>query len=156
MSITRVDDRHATVLIIDSDPFVLAAVGSLMDMQGYKAVLARDEQIATSALQGDQFDIIILSIDELEPGCQFASRMRAEPQTADVPIIFLVPEQSEAWNAELSIHGGIFSMLKPGNPETLVELVEKALWMPHLASNRKAAQLPRTHLPGVRDWVRLD
>jgi CheY-like chemotaxis protein len=33
--------------------------------------------------------------------------------------------------------GGTYYLRKPFDPEVLVELVQKALWMPHLASSRR-------------------
>ena len=106
-----------------------------------------------SILKG-HFDVIVLSIDDLNAGCLFASKLRSSDDTRDVPIIFLVPEQTKLWTSMLAAHGGVFSMLKPIDPEGLVELVDKALWMPHVARCRIGA--PNLAYVNTDDWVTLN
>lgn len=155
MELTRIDQPRATILIVDRDALMLTAVGAVLDMQGHKALLARNEDVAMKVIAGQPLDLIVLSIDELAAGCDFAQRLRSLETTRDVPVIFLVPELLGKWSEKLYQHGGIFSMLKPIDPEALIDLVEKAMWMPHLASLRSGA-VPAAHLASVQDWVKLD
>lgn len=152
-SLIRTDRASATVLLIENDPLLLTAMGSVMNMQGYRAVLARTEAIAMESISAGQFDVIVLSIDALQSGCDFAARLRSSESSRDVPIIFLVPELSASWSSQLSAHGGIFSMLKPIEPYGLIELVDKALWMPHVVKGR----LGKTgnQVSSQRDWISL-
>lgn len=129
-------------------------MSAMLDMQGYRAVLARNEQIAQQAIAAGPVDLVILSIDDLQAGCEFAARLRTNSNAVDIPIIFLVPELTSAWSEQLHAHGGVYSMLKPFDPVALVELVEKALWMPHVAQSR--IDPPRAHLHLANDWIRLD
>ena len=144
----------STVLVIDSDALMLTAVGGVLDMQGHKAILARSEQVAAQALDSQPIDLIILSIEELEAGCSFAARLRVSEATAEVPVIFIVPELAAHWSAKLQEHGGVFCVLRSVDPHHLIDLVEKALWLPHLARRRSSP--PSTHLGKVNDWVRLE
>lgn len=153
MVFTRVDHVSSSVLIIDNDPLMLTAMGSVLDMQGHRAVLARNEEMAIQAIAAGQFDVIILSIEQLQSGCDFASRLRGPAVARDLPIIFLVPELSNDWLAKLAAHGGVFSILKPVDPHALIDLVEKALWMPHVARGRSGA-LPAQHAV-QNDWIKL-
>jgi len=150
---TRTDSSAPSILIIENDPLMLTAMAAVMHMQDYRAVLARTEEIAVGAIAEGQFDVIVLSIEQLDQGCQFAGRLRSTDVTRDVPIIFLVPALSAAWSSELASQGGVFSMQKPVDPHELVELVEKALWMPHVAKSRMGA--PSTHLGHQNDWISL-
>ncbi len=159
MSITRTDQIASTVLVIDSDPLMLTAIGSVLDMQGHRCVLARNEAMALDAIGKGEFDVIVLSIDQLERGCGFAAKLRSCEGMGlvvnrDVPIIFLVPELSSSWIPKLSAQGGVVSLLKPIDPYSLIDLVERALWMPHVAKGRGGA--PAAHLiTRQSDWVKL-
>lgn len=144
----------STVLVIDADALMLTAVGGVLDMQGHKAILARSEQVAAQALESQPVDLIILSIEQLEAGCDFAARLRVSEATAEVPIIFIVPELASHWSVQLQQHGGVFCVLRCVDPQHLIDLVEKALWLPHLA--RRRASPPSTHRNKSSDWVRLE
>lgn len=175
--IFRVDGGTVSVLIVEQDPLMLTAIGSVLNMQGYRCVLARTEQVALHALGSDakpdaepdsepakssqqlnqtqptSLDLIVLSIDDLDSGCQFAGKLRSNERTQDVPIIFLVPELSMQWSERLAKQGGVFSMLKPIEPEALIDLVEKAIWIPHIVKGRLGTIHP--HLKWQSDWTSL-
>ncbi len=154
MTIQTRHSSHSTILVIERDPLMLTAMSAMFDMQGYKAVLARTEQVAQQAIAAGPIDLIVLSIEKLQEGCEFAARLRSSETTSDISIVFLTPELSPAWTGPLQVQGGVFCMLKPVDPAALAELVEKALWMPHVAQRR--ANPPRAHLHKVSDWVRLE
>jgi DNA-binding response OmpR family regulator len=153
MSYLRVDHVASRLLIIDHDPLMLTAIGSVLDTQGHRCVLARNESMALESIAEGLFDVIILSIDQLQVGCDFAARLRGPEIHRDVPIIFLVPELSSTWMTKLSSQGGVFCLLKPIDPYALIDLVDQALWMPHVA--RGHASLPPAHWAQQSDWVKL-
>ena len=146
--------KCSTVLVVDADALMLTAVGGVLDMQGHRAILARSEQVAAQALASQAVDLIILSIEGLAAGCSFAERLRASENTSEVPIIFIVPEMAIDWSDRLQQHGGVFCVLRSVDPHHLIDLVEKALWLPHLAQRRSS--VPAAHLAKTNDWVRLD
>ena len=154
MTIQARHSAHSTILVIERDPLMLTAMSAMFDMQGYKAILARTEEVALQAIAAGPIDLIVLSIDKLQEGCEFAARLRSAESTSDISIVFLTPELSPAWTGQLQSHGGVSCMLKPVDPAELAELVEKALWMPHVAMRR--ANPPQSHLHKVSDWVRLE
>lgn len=161
MSFYRTDPVASTILVIDHDPLMLTAIGSVLDMQGHRCVLARNEVMSLDSIAKNQFDVIVLSIDQLQRGCDFAAKLRVaqdapnggQTLNRDVPIIFLVPELSGEWLPKLAACGGVFSLLKPIDPYSLIDLVEKALWMPHVAQGRSGA--PAAHLSRQNDWIKL-
>lgn len=153
MTFLRTDTVASSVLLIDNDPLMLTAMGSVLDMQSHRAVLARNEEMALRSIAEGQFDVIVLSIEQLASGCAFAAKLRASENAGDVPIIFLVPELSRSWLPKLASHGGVYCLLKPIDPYALIELVERALWLPHIARGRSGA--PPAHLHQQSDWVTL-
>jgi DNA-binding response OmpR family regulator len=154
MTFSRIDGITSSVLVIENDPLMLTAIGSVLNMRGHRAVLARTEEVALEAIRHGIFDVIVISIDELEAGCRSASRIRGLTGTQDVPLIFLVPPHDGNWDATLSAQGGVFSMIKPGDPLALIELVEKSLWLPHIAKGRVAG--PNVLQGRQGDWIKLD
>lgn len=144
----------STILIVEPDALMLTAIGGVLDMQGHKAILARTEEVAQQALQAQTVDLIILSIDGLDAGCQFAGRLRSAEFNSDIPIVFIVPEMSSHWSPRLQEQGGVYCILRSLDPHDLIDLVDRALWMPHIAHRRAAP--PTAHVHKTNDWVKLD
>ncbi len=135
---------HAcSVLVIESDALLLTAIGGALDMSGHKATLARTEGGGSTGVGSKPVDLIILGIDDLEKGCGLAARLRSQAGQSDIPIIFMVPELSSHWAASLQEQGGVFCILRSNDPHDLLDLVGRALWMPHLA-RAAPIRLPRT------------
>ncbi len=153
MEIRRIDQSPSTILVVDKDPLMLTAMASVLDMQGHRALLARTEDVAMKAIDGNELDLIVLAIDDLASGCAFAERLRSAEKNHDVPVIFLVPQLTAEWTSRLHAHGGVYSLLQPIDPHALIDLVERAVWMPHVAKAKIGA--PATHLSRAKDWVRL-
>lgn len=154
MSFTRTDPGSCSVLVIDRDPLMLTAMGAVLNMQGYQAVLARGQEMAMQSICAGQFDVIVLAIEDLQNGCRFAAQLRGSDATQDIPIIFLVPELSSQWLPQLAAQGGVFSVLQPVDPYALLDLVERALWLPHVARSRLGT--PATHFTQPADWIKLN
>ncbi|MEM8734667.1 MAG: response regulator, partial [Planctomycetota bacterium] len=146
-------DERAAVLVIDTDPLMLTAMAAALDTQGYRAVMARTKEIAIDSIRSGDFDVIILAINELNSGCAFANELRQGERACDVPIIFLTPAGQSEWSTQLAAHGGTFSMESPGQPEELLELVEKSLVLPHLAKSKTGRG--NSNLKRQSDWISL-
>lgn len=153
MEIRRIDSSPSTILVVDRDPLMLTAMASVLDMQGHRALLARTEDVAIKAIESNDLDLIVLAIDDLKSGCEFAERLRSLEKTRDVPVIFLVPQLTPEWSSRLHAHGGVFSLLQPIDPYALIDLVERAVWMPHVAKAKIGT--PSTHFGRAKDWVQL-
>ncbi len=153
LKIIRVDAHAATVLVVDRDPLMLTAIASVMDMHGHRAILARTEEVAMKAIVAHELDLIILAIEDLEGGGAFAARLRSHDKTRDLPVIFSGPKLTADWSAKLHSHGGIYSLLQPVDPHALIDLVDRAVWIPHIAKSK----LGQTSSPqtAAKDWMRL-
>ncbi len=153
VKIIRVDSNAATVLVVDRDPLMLTAVASVLDMHGHRALLARTEEVAMKAIASHELDLIVLSIEDLEAGCSFAQRLRSLEKTRDLPVIFLVPQLTAQWSAKLHSHGGVYSLLQPVDPHALIDLVDRAVWIPHIAKSKLGQASSAQHV--AKDWMRL-
>ncbi len=152
-SIVRRDAR-ASVLVVEPDPLMLTAIGAVLDMQGHRVMLTRQSADALSGFDAQSIDAVILSIDDVDDGSRFASDLRESSSRAETPIIFLVPTGIADAHQKLAALGGVFSMSKPIEPDDLIELVDKVLWLPHVARARMGT--PDVHWNRQKDWVSLD
>ena len=122
------DNRPARVLVVDDQVDNLQAVGLMLGDHGYKIVLAKGAGEAFEHLEREGADLILL--DVLMPGCdglETCRRIRARPEWAAVPIIFL----SAADDTDLIVQalevGGVDYVVKPFNHAELVSRVRTHL-----------------------------
>jgi putative two-component system response regulator len=130
----------ATVLVIDADPLMLTAVAAVLNLSGYECHCARDAEAALKAARGLPLDLILCDVD-LDDGSGLAlgQELRRVPGCQDLPLIFVSGEPAADMVRRSHDAGGVYYLRKPYDPEVLLELVEKALWMPHLVRQRVAA-----------------
>ena len=141
------------LLIVEPDPLLLTGISAILDKQGYRCFLSRDLSVARKATEKLAFDLFILSMGEnVEEGEKMARELRAANQTVDVPVIFLAPKLDPNWVGRLNAVGGVYCLPKPFDPNLLIQLVDRAVWMPHLVHAHVAP--PKAHFE--HDWVRLN
>ncbi|HRT50761.1 MAG TPA: response regulator [Anaerohalosphaeraceae bacterium] len=81
---------HQKMLIVDDEPDVLSALEKRFALKGFDVVTANCASDALILARSLQPDIILM--DVLLPGMdggEVARRLRAMPETAEIPIIFL-------------------------------------------------------------------
>ena len=140
------------VLIVESDPLLLTGLSAILDQKGYRCFLARDVAVGKKATQAMAFDLIVLSFasDALQAS-KDACELRGEIESRDLPVLFLADAFEPAWIEPLNLAGGVYCLPKPFAPEIFLDLVEKALCLPHLAFAKIAP--PKLHF--AKDWVKL-
>jgi DNA-binding response OmpR family regulator len=140
------------ILIVESDPLLLTGMAAILDQRGYRCFLARNLDVARQAAGTLTFDLILYSFgnDPLEAAAGAAS-LRHSERTTDLPVIFLADEFQAKWIEPLHMAGGVYLQPKPFEPEVLLDLVEKAFCLPHLAKAKVAPPKMST----TKDWVRL-
>ncbi len=84
------DDVSQTILLVDDNPINVELLKETLDGMGFRLLAAIDGETALEVAQGDLPDLILLDI--LMPGMdgfEVCQRLRENPVTAEVPIIFL-------------------------------------------------------------------
>jgi two-component system chemotaxis response regulator CheY len=133
----KLSNDSAAILIIDSDPLMLTAVGAVLNISGYECHGARDAEAAVKAVRGLKLDLIICDSNvDGDNGLKLCQELRELPNCGDIPFILVSSEQSPDNVRRTHEAGGAYCLQKPYDPEVLLELVEKALWMPHLVNSR--------------------
>lgn len=127
----------AVILVIDDDPLTLTGTAATLDMAGYECHCARDADAARKAARSLNLDLIIcdVSIDR-ESGLDLCQELRQLNDNADVPLLFVSSNQAPDIIRRSHDAGAAYYLRKPFDPDVMIELVGKALWMPHLVKSR--------------------
>jgi cyclic di-GMP phosphodiesterase len=121
-------ESKQTILVIDDTPDNIALMSELLKDR-YKVKVANGGQRGLSvALQGTQPDLILL--DVMMPdidGYTVCKRLKSEPSTRDVPVIFLTALADQA-DEELGLSlGAVDYITKPINPAITLARIETHL-----------------------------
>ncbi len=84
------------ILIIEDDPSALRFVGYALEQEGYQVLTATNGLAGIRKVQNEEPDLIVLDI--MLPGIdgfEICHRLRAEPQTAQLPILMLSAKAQE-------------------------------------------------------------
>lgn len=129
----------AVILIIDSDPITLTGVAAVLHSAGYECHCARGEEAALKAAQSLPLDLIICDVNlNGASGVELCRELRKLPGAREVPVMFASGVQIPDIIRRSHDAGGAYFLRKPFDPEVLIELVGKALWMPHLVQSHLA------------------
>ncbi len=126
-----------TILVVDDDLEITRLLSGYLQQAGYDVLLAHDGQTAMQRIRAQRPDLLVL--DLMLPdrdGWDITRALRAEPATAQLPIIMLtarVDDVDKILGLEL---GADDYVTKPFNPRELVARVRALL--------RRATGAPRT------------
>ena len=125
------------ILVIDPDALTLTAIAASLHLSGYECFCARDGEAAIKAGMAESLDLIICDVNvDGDRGLEICKEIRELPARNDVPVMFISSNQTPDIVRRSHDAGGTYYLQKPFDPEVLLELVDKALWMPHLVDNR--------------------
>jgi CheY-like chemotaxis protein len=139
--------EKAAILVIDDDPITLTGTAAVLDKAGYICICARDSHAALKAARNLSLDLVVCDVSvDGSSGLELCRQMRSEPGMADVPWMFLSGAQIPDIIRRAHEAGGCYYLRKPFDPWVLIELVDKALWMPHLIHSRMGVSAPHAAL----------
>ena len=126
---------HQTViLLVDDEPEVLGEVSAVLNAAGYVCHCCSTAAQALQRAREISPDLIISDIQlQGETGLEMCEQLRKELSLYDVPVMFLSGAQIPDIIRRSHAVGGSYYLRKPFDPEVLLELLQKALWMPHVA-----------------------
>jgi DNA-binding response OmpR family regulator len=123
------------VLVVDDEREIRELCRVNLELEGFDVVEAADGAAALAAARAEVPDIIFL--DLMMPGIDgwaVLEQLKADPSTADIPVVLLTARASEddqlrGWEA------GIFDFVaKPFNPLALADLAVRAMDPNHPAA----------------------
>lgn len=116
------------LLLIDDDPNLVLLVKDYLELRGYEVTTAKNGQDALVKLEKQMPNLIICDVMMPEmDGYSFVKRVRNNPQTSCLPLIFLSAKgQTEDRVVGLNTGADVY-MVKPFEPDELVAQIEASL-----------------------------
>ncbi len=112
------------VLVCDDDPIILRLLEVNLELEGYEVLPAHHGEEALEIAIKENPDLVILDImmPRLD-GYETAQRLKKEPATADIPIVFLSAKAQQSDIDKGQEFGVEAYLTKPFDPNELLELV---------------------------------
>jgi len=120
--------RPARILVVDDKSANVQIVGSILGKLGHEIIPASDGATALKSTAARKPDLILL--DLLMPemnGCEVCVRLKSDPETKDIPVIFLSAADDKDLIVRALNSGGIDYITKPFNRSELVSRVRTQL-----------------------------
>jgi sigma-B regulation protein RsbU (phosphoserine phosphatase) len=125
------------ILIVDDTPDNLRLLSQMLSEQGYGVRAVTSGSRALASVQAAPPDLILLDIKMPEmDGYQVCEALKADPETRDIPIIFISALDALQDKVQAFAVGGVDYVTKPFQLEEVVARVET-----HLALRRLQKQL---------------
>jgi CheY-like chemotaxis protein len=125
------------VLVIDDEATVLEEVSGVLEPAGFtcRCCCSANEAIEAAAMVVPELIISDINLGG-ENGLELCERLRTQFCLEDVPMMFLSGAQIPDIVSRAHAAGGTYYLRKPFDPQVLVELADKAMWMPHLVRHQ--------------------
>lgn len=150
----RTRSTEATVMIVDDDPQILAALQILLVPWGLKVYTLENPLLFLEAMVATKPDLLILDVEMPEVnGIELCQVARNDPRWSGVPILFLTAHSDTATRQQVFIAGADDYISKPiVEPELITRIfnrLERSRWLRNLteidaltlvANRRKSTQ----------------
>lgn len=114
------------VLAVDDSKTMREMVSFTLKGAGYDVIEAEDGQAALTTLNGSKVDAVITDLNMPNMnGFELIRALRANPAYKFTPILMLTTEGDDSKKQEGKAAGATGWIVKPFNPEKLVEVVKK-------------------------------
>jgi DNA-binding response OmpR family regulator len=117
-----------TILVVDDDPAVSRLVEINLTQVGYQVQIAADGEEALARVAASKPDLVIL--DVMMPrldGFEALKRLRADPSSAEIPVIMLTARAQDEDVFEGYGQGAQWYLTKPFAPNELRAAVRRVL-----------------------------
>jgi len=124
-------DQHpglhdAKILLVDDEPANLDVLRRVLEAQGCKVLLAPSGQVALKNARRARPDLILL--DVMMPGMdgyEVCTRLKADPDTADIPVIFITARDLEGDVVRGFETGAVDYVAKPFKDQEVLRRVQR-------------------------------
>ncbi len=119
---------QASILIVDDTPDNLRFLSKFLSHRGYKVINALNGYLALTAAKAAQPDLILLDIQMPDmDGYQVCQILKSDPETYDIPVIFLTAMNSVIDKIKAFSVGGVDYITKPFHFEEVLIRIENQL-----------------------------
>ncbi len=132
-----------TILIVDDVPVNVLLVQRILAGEGFRTLVASDGASAVRITQAEQPDLILLDVVMPgENGFETCTRLKSDPSTADIPVIFLSALEDVGSKVAGLKGGGVAFITKPVHADEVLARVRGTFESARTAS----VSLPSTAL----------
>jgi CheY-like chemotaxis protein len=113
------------VLVVDDDPLILEVLQTILDLEDLDVACASDGTAALELLAAEPVPDVIVC-DVMMPGLsglEVCRRVKADPRTADVPVILLTARDRSEDRAAGEAAGCDAYLTKPFSPLALIDRI---------------------------------
>ncbi len=129
------DKEQPLILVVDHQPEMLAELATVLSAAGYRCRLCRAAADALAAAEDEVPDLILSDVHlEGTNGLELCEKIKELPALEDVPVMFLSATQIPDIIRRSHALGGSYYVRKPFDAAVLLELIDKALWLPALVT----------------------
>ena len=129
------ESEQPLILVVDHQPEVLAELATVLSTAGYRCRLCRTAADAMAAADDEAPDLILADVHlDGTSGPDLCEKMKIRPALVDVPVMFLSAAQIPDIIRRSHALGGSYYVRKPFDAAVLLELIDKALWLPTLVT----------------------
>lgn len=123
---TVTSSEKKKILVVDDDPTTLKMLEGILGAAGYDVMRASTGQDAITMASEQRPDLLVLDI-ELPgmDGINVAFKLKEQPETKDIPIIFLSSLTGKEIIREAAATSGSSFLRKPLNKDVLLREIEK-------------------------------
>ena len=117
-----------TVLYVEDNEFNLKIVRQLLARTSYRLIEATDGELGVAAALKELPDLILMDIQLPRlSGLDATRRLRADPKTAEVPIIVITSFALSGDEQKAKDAGASAYLAKPYSPRELLQMIHKFL-----------------------------
>jgi twitching motility two-component system response regulator PilG len=120
--------KHRRILIVEDEESLLKLESILLSSRGYNVTGVKDGLAALQMLSENSFDLVLLDI--MMPGIdgfEVCSRIRANPQTSQLPVVMLTAKKSAVDQARGLEVGADAYITKPFKSVKIMDIIESLL-----------------------------
>ena len=118
----------ATILTVDDTASMRQMISFTLHSVGHEVIQASDGQEALKVIEGKKVDLVIADINMPNmDGITLLKSLRALADYKFTPILMLTTESQDAKRQQGKIAGATGWIVKPFNPEQLLNVVKKVL-----------------------------
>lgn len=137
---------QASILVADSNAETLFSIAAILIAQDYQVQIAGCASHAIDLAREKSLDLLIADTRLSDStGIELIETIRQLDDHADLPVVFVTANQSPDVIRRSHEMGAAYHLKKPLDAALLCEIVDKAMWVPHLVKShvdQKTIQAP--------------
>jgi CheY-like chemotaxis protein len=138
---STIQKEQPLILVVDDEPAVLGDVATVLTAAGFACHCCTTADMAIAKARLSPPDLILSDIHLHDrSGLEMCEQIRQINALENVPVMFLSGAQIPDIIRRSHAAGGTYYLRKPFDPDVLVELINKALWMPHVVAHRARSE----------------